>query len=120
LNILDLQVGTFLSLEPRSEVLKVVESQGGEILPIVNVRSGLGQDENQQNQNAFQHSLFLGSLALPLSQSRSNVLTFSVLSLGAPSPSPFTFHGSWFDSPQTFCYAPRRFRACYDKRNLSP
>ena len=23
-----------------------------------------------------------------------------------------------FDSPQTFCYAPRRFWTCYDKRDL--
>jgi hypothetical protein len=34
--------------------------------------------------------------------------------------SRLTFHSSWFDSLQTICYAPRRFLACYDKRDLPP
>jgi len=43
LNILDLEVGSLVPLEPGSKDLHVVEVQGGEILPIVNVTAGLGQ-----------------------------------------------------------------------------
>ncbi|HLA62098.1 MAG TPA: polyprenyl synthetase family protein, partial [Nitrospiraceae bacterium] len=28
--------------------------------------------------------------------------------------SRLTFHGAWFDTPQTICYAPRQFSACRD------
>jgi hypothetical protein len=78
LDILELEE---LSLRP----LETLSPFGGELDGFVtstffaDVTTDLGQGEDEQNQTALQHNLYLGIITYHLNGSRSNVLTFSVL-----------------------------------------
>jgi hypothetical protein len=127
LEILDLEELSLQSFETSPRLGRLGE---GFIRPrlFAGVTPVFGQSENQNNQSSLQHNLSLGSLTLPPEPKpvkRSDIFRTLLLTHRTPHPFTFhlsrlTFHDSWFDSPQTICYAPRRFRACHDELDLPP
>ena len=136
--ILNLQELSLLMLDFQSSLISErSHSIGIEPLSPLGITADLSQQQYQENQRALQQSFSFGSLTLLSDRKwvkRSDLSSPLLLALFSPhvsrlTPNPsrltfhlsrFTFHASRFDTPQAICYAPRRFRACYDKRDLSP
>jgi len=61
LEVFDLQKLSFLPLQPGTDLFQVPRLENGQVLPIINVTSDLGQGEDEQNQSALSSSSTMGA-----------------------------------------------------------